>query len=294
MDGVAVTVPSRQNLTSPGSSLTQKYSLTPVTMALVTIMLLVIFGIAIAVFFLAFNHPNMHEITVFNNCSETINIIFGVVSPDQTLQFFRQIQINRGISYQFNATPGVSIIVQGYRNGDTTVVDGINPFTTVELTLAGKQYNGPYQVTDGTEIINSNILINTNASDEYDVSLQGGYNLPVTIKSTNAGCGGPVWNYGINQDLCPTELQSPGTGSNYEVCLAPCTALGGTAYCCTEPNICTATGGCQQSWPDPDYYDVFRDACPECLVTNCETANFICTSQNGLNQYLITFCPVSP
>lgn len=277
--------------------------LTPTTIAIVAILLLILFGVAIAVFFVAFNQPAMHNITVLNNCTQNINIIFGVISGvngTEDIGFLNERQLAPGQAYTYRASPGVSIIVQGYRPGDTVVPHGVNPFTTVELTLAGQGYAGSHQITDGETISLTN-LTNTNVDDWYDVSIQGGYNLPVTIVSTGfnnrdpqdrSSCVGPNWNHAISENVCPDELQAPGTGPDYQVCLAPCTAIGGSGFCCTNPTACTVTGGCQTLWPTPDYYTIFKNSCPNCLVTNCETSNFYCGSQGGLTQYLITFCAV--
>jgi hypothetical protein len=263
------------------------------------VLLLVLFGVALAGFFWFFNGPATHQITVLNNCPQAINVLFGVITSGGTPQFFNPQQLSSGQTASYFVTPGVSIVMQAYHLGDTLVTSGVNPFTTVELTLSGRNFTGNPQATNGSSII-TNVLTNMIASDQYAVSMQGGFNIPITITSTGFNnrdpqnrfsCVGPAWNRGINSNQCPLELQSPGTGSQYEVCLAPCTAIGGPQFCCSEPGICGAQGGCQSQWPDPSLFTVFKDACPNCLVTNCETLNFSCGNSGGLTQYLITVCP---
>lgn len=289
------------------------------------IALLIIFGIMILVFFLVFNPPAMHEISVVNNCTENVNVLFGVVTHNQSIDFFPVVQLSPRQVIHYRATPGTSVIVQGYRDGDTFLVNAINPFTTAELTFAGEGFGGKHQVIYDNEVI-TNVHITANTTDKYGVSVQGGYNIPINISYISpishgicSGCNqgdirlqtvatdgsslprtnftctvGPIWNHTINAtgpNKCPDELQSPGTGSNYEVCLNPCTTIGGTAFCCTEGGSCSSTGGCESLWPTPEYYSVFERACPNCLITNCDNPQFICNSNRSLTSYIITFCP---
>lgn len=278
-------------------------SKTPWIIIGLAVALLIIFGIIVLVFFLVFNPPATHEIAVFNNCSENINVLFGVVTPNQTIEFFPTVKLSPRQTIYYAATPGTSIIMQGYRDGDVVLSNAINPFTTAELTLAGEGFGGKHEVRYGNNII-TNVHITNDPVDRYGVSLQGGYNIPISVDAATSGTNlpsgnftctaGPTWNHTINatgSNKCPDELQSPGTGSNYQVCLNPCTTIGGTGYCCTEGNACSATGGCESLWPRQDYYTVFEMACPNCLITNCDTPQYTCNSTKGLTSYLITFCP---
>ena len=263
-----------------------------------TIALLIIFGIAIWVFFAFFNPPAMHEIIVNNNCSHNINVLFGAVTTNQSIEFFPVIKLSPKQTHLYKATPGTSIIVQGYKDNDMILINNVNPFTTAELTLAGQGFVGKHQVTNGNIII-TDLHITANSTDKYGISLQGGYNIPISISvhhnSNNPSCpSAGSWNHLITAtgpNSCPEELQSPGTGANYQVCLNPCTMIGGTAYCCTQSGACSTTGGCEQLWPELDYYTVFANACPTCLITNCDDPHFTCTSTRDLTSYSINFCP---
>lgn len=279
-------------------------SMTPWAILGITIALIIIFIIITVVFLVFFNPPAMHEIVVTNNCNQNINVLFGSI-PDTSstgVSFFPVKILTPGKSHNYYATPGTTIIVQGYRDDDTFLTEEINPFTTVEMALAGEGFSGKHQVSDGNMII-TNIQTNTFPIDIYEVSVQGGYNVPISIISTgnndkdphdNFSCLGPMWNNTIGStgsNSCPLSLQSPGTGTNYQVCLNPCTAIGGENFCCTVQGACGTSGGCEQLWQPYEYYNIFSNACPNCTITNCDTANYTCKSKNGLTQYMIKFCP---
>jgi len=267
------------------------------------ISLIVILIIATIVFFYLFNTPPMHEIIIENNCAQNINVIFGAQSSNFDIVFLPVISIEPNIRQIYKVTPGVSIYVQGFSNTAIRLPNKLNPFTTAQLILAGQGFNGSTQISDGINILN-NLYFNDNSVDTYGVSVQGGYNYPISIVPTNGtrdpnnvlSCASPSWNYSINStgpNSCPIELQSPTPKSDYQVCMSPCTAFDTSSYCCDGAGACSGRNQCQTSWPDPpNYYKVFSEACPNCLITNCDKQNYSCSStRNGLTQYLITFCP---
>lgn len=282
-------------------------SKTPWIIAAVAVTLILLFGAALLIYFLVFNKPAMHEIIVVNNSGVPINVIFGgtLSSNDGTIKYLPTRQIASGQSFTYKSTPGVTIFVQGYRNGDIVASDSINPFTTVGLLLAGNKFTGNPEITDGSAIVNG-LETNTSAIDEYGVSVQGGYNLPVTIRATNNfqtgnintkfACVGPTWNRAIPGTgtvgiACPPILRYPGGTGGYQVCLAACGATGvpDPVYCCGDTGACGISGGCEASWPNQNYYNVFAGACPNCLITNCDLPNYQCESADGLSQYTINF-----
>lgn len=308
MDAVDPTVIDTTPVSSAKDTVDAEYdamphggSKTPGIIIGLAIALIVIFIIFMLMFFFVFNPPAMHEILVTNNCIEPIHALMGVVTSNSNVEFLPERLLNPGENYVYRATPGTSLLIQGYRNGDALVSSGVNPFTTVELTLAGQNFDGKHQVTDGNAVL-TNIQTNSNPDDRYGVSVQGGYNIPITIfsfafnnrePSNRFSCLGPNWNHtiaGTGGLSCPSELQSPSM-DDYEVCLNPCTAIGTGGFCCTEPGACGISGGCQQSWPVFDYYTVFSSACPNCLITNCDMANYTCSSRDGLTSYAIVMCP---
>lgn len=276
-------------------------SKTPGIMIGMVVILLILFGLALVVFFLAFNHPPTHEITVVNNSLAPMNILFGITNSSNT-EFLPVLTLAAGQNHTYRATPGTEVIVQGFRTGDIIVTSGLNPFTTVSLILASLGFTGKQQITDGTVIITGSSNITSYSLDFYGVSVQGGYNVPISIYASNYfsqdpvnpfSCRGPNWTHTITAtgpNACPTELQSP--SSNYQVCLNPCTEFGTTGFCCTAPNSCSMTSGCQQGWDPFTYYTVFADACPNCQITNCDLLKYSCSSNTGvLSQYTIVFLP---
>jgi len=264
------------------------------------IALIIIFGIVVIVFFILANKPDMHEIAIVNNCSQPINLLvgteagggFGIIGPNI---------INPGSTVYYKATPAVYLVVQGYY--DNTLQPGAAypyPLTKVKLWLADRGYDGPTQITDGTTILNVP-RGSTGTTDVYDVSLQDGYNIQMGIFSSNFNnrnpsdsfsCDGPNWDFTITSNTCPAELTYPST-SDYQACMAPCLALGSNEpqFCCSEEGACNQSGGCQSSWPNIDYYNLFAGSCPTCMITNCDSPEYQCSSSNGLTQYVITFCP---
>lgn len=291
-----------------------------------TVALIIIFGIVLVVFFLLGNKPAMHEIAVLNNCSQAINVLVG---SDQTVgNVALSGRLNPGQVAYYWVTPAVYFTVQGYYDGTNVPSYPGTPFTKVKLWFASQNYTGPTQITNGHTILNvprsngpSSIHVtpnNTNpgAADQYDVSLQDGYNIPMGIVSTNFNnrntsdmfsCVGPMFVSGITGsglgNVCPTPLQYPNVNP-YQACMSACFAssytgntgnigiTGGesSTFCCTSSGICSQTGGCSETWPS-DYFNVFDDSCPNCMVTNCDPPLYYCGSQSGLTQYVITFCP---
>ncbi len=283
----------------------------PIIMIGLSVCLVIIFILFIILYFAVFSVPSTHEILVDNKCSENIIVRFGALSTTGTNDFLPDHLLTPGQTLIYRATPGSILTIQGYHEGDLAPINSVNPLTTVNLTLAGQNFGGmtgKSQITDGSTII-SNLAISPNAMDIYGISLQGGYNIPISIESTannnknpddEFSCSGPIWNHRINAtgpNSCPIPLIYPGFILNpegppiYQSCSTPCTAIGGTAYCCTETNACSIPEGCETAWPIPEYYDVFFDACPDCLITSCDTPNYTCSSTNGLTSYTITFCP---
>lgn len=267
-----------------------KGSKTPWLLIGITIALLIVTLISMLVFFYFNNSPPTHQIVIVNNCNEDITAMLGVINSKDDIDFFSNIRLSPKQEHHYRATPGVSILVQGYKNGDTILLEGLNPFTTVELTLAGKGFTKERYVTDGNNRV-VDVKSNDNEQDYSNISLQGGYNMPITIKSTNnPSCNGPKWNHPIDGNNCPEALRSNDDQGNFQVCLSPCTALDTADYCCTKPGVCDMSNGCQSTWQDINYYNVFSEACPKCLITNCGSNKITCTSQGKLNQYTIALC----
>ena len=277
--------------------------------AALAIVLIIIFGIAMLVFFIIGNKPQMHEIAVVNNCSQPINVLVGTETSPTTLNAFEAKRISPGQVAYYYATPAVYLVVQGYY--DDTLTPGATypyPLTKAMLWFGNEGFNGTTQITDGSDIMDvprSNTDNGDQSVDYYSVSMQDGFNVQMGIVSTNFNnkdpsnmfsCVGPNWYYnigttGVTATICPSELRYPETG--YQACMSPCLAglTGGPQFCCSATGSCGISGGCQNSWSSNDYYTLFHGACPNCMVTNCDVPLYQCGSSGGLTQYTITFCP---
>lgn len=265
-----------------------------------TIMLLIIFAISMILFFVFANRPAMHEIGVINNSSQTINVLVG--SQENTNYTIGPMRLNPGQINYIYATPGASLIIQGYYD-ETILPDSYPyPFTKLKMLLAGEGYDGRVQITDGNSTINLSGISNSNNEDIYDVSIQDGININMEIISTNFNnrnindqysCVGPNFGFGL---ACPQMLQYPTSGTGiYQACMTPCFMAieegitGATAdeMCCVPESICSQTGTCQNSWIES--YNVFYNICPKCMITNCDVPIYHCGSVNGLTQYEVSF-----
>lgn len=295
-------------------------SKTPWIMLGLTIALLIIFGIAMLVFFLIGNKAQMHEIAVVNNCSKPINVLVGTETSPTSLQALTTKRLNPGQVAYYYATPAVYLVVQGYY--DNTLTPGGSypyPLTKALLWFGNNGFNGTTQITDGGTIMNvprndntPNIRVDgvttiTSSEDFYNISMQDGFNIQMGIASTNFNnkdpsnmfsCNGPAWYYnigttGITATVCPNELQYSTTVGGYQACMSPCFSglPGSPQFCCSATGSCGISGGCQNSWPNNNYYQLFAGACPNCMITNCDIPLYQCSSSGGLTQYVITFCP---
>lgn len=274
------------------------------------ILLIILFILAMIIFFFLGNTPEMHNVTVVNNTAIPITIIFGWFNGNSS-DIFTPTTLQPGQSKIYKSTPGVTLRVGGLINEqlngkDIDILVDTSPYTYVELSLAGQNYDGKLEISEGNEILKPPSR-NRNLQDIYGVSMQQGYNLQMTIaatlnddKNTNDpfSCVGPIWTHTIDSNgpnMCPLELQQLGTGGIYEGCYSPCDVYGNTgatgiSYCCSATGACGITGGCENEWPSYDYYTVFHVACPNCLVTNCDQLNYHCSSESGrLTHYTITF-----
>ncbi|KAF8268756.1 Osmotin thaumatin-like protein [Lactarius quietus] len=141
-------------------------------------------------------------------------------------------------------------------------------------------------------------IINSDAADQYDISLINGFNLPMRIKN-DAHCAVSECSVDLGAK-CPTPLQEPFQPPGFPSgCNSACTA--GLAHdpnndpnCCTgkynDPQICVPSG--------VQYYSYFKSNCPDTFVYAFDQSNekagstdplFTCPSGSQAN-YAITFC----
>jgi hypothetical protein len=271
----------------------------PKTLYIISLVLLFIFIIITILYSVFFTPESFHTISIVNNCEYPINILFGgqKTADENELVYLPTYTLASQTTKNYNATPGAIIKVQGYKVGNISFI-GSNAFTTVNLKLANDDVNKNPKIKDGNNTI-ENLYAYTNIENDYDyysVSIQDGFNIPLTIYPTSNVdqandnyCSGPTW---INKLVCPNDLKGP-TGTNYQYCQTPCfaelTGLVGQDFCCSLLGACDIPDKCEESWSI--YYQAFASACPHCLITNCDRDNFYCKSTNNLSNYTLTFCP---
>ncbi|XP_037435606.1 thaumatin-like protein 1 [Triticum dicoccoides] len=113
--------------------------------------------------------------------------------------------------------------------------------------------------------------------DYYDVSLVDGYNVPVVVEPSAAGCPATGCLVDLNE-RCPPELRAA------EGCRSACEAFDRPEYCCSG-----AFGGPDTCRPSA-YSQAFKAACPRAYsyAYDDATSTFTCA---GSAAYSVTFCP---
>ncbi|KAJ7128656.1 thaumatin-like protein [Mycena epipterygia] len=173
----------------------------------------------------------------------------------------------------FSTNSGPNSCVTGGCNGgllcDPHTGTGVPPATVAEWTLSG----------GGT-------------TDNYDVSLVDGFNIPVTV-TNNVGCDVPSCSANLNAN-CPLELALDDASGKVVGCQSSCKAnLDGnqadSANCCSGSHNVPAT--CPNS--GVAFYSYFKDACPNSYAyaydESSGTALWYCDSSLRAD-YTVTFC----
>ncbi|KII91853.1 hypothetical protein PLICRDRAFT_105393 [Plicaturopsis crispa FD-325 SS-3] len=175
----------------------------------------------------------------------------------------------------FGSNPGPNSCLDGGCNGglvcDRNTGTGVPPVTLAEFTLSG----------GGT-------------TDNYDVSLVDGYNLPMSV-TNNAGCPTGSCPVDLGPD-CPAPLKGPFDGSGFPVgCRSACQA-GLSPDPGNSPNCCTGSHNTAATCPPSgvEYYSYFKDRCRDSYVyaydESSGTALWTCDATKGAH-YTVTFCP---
>lgn len=296
-----------------------------------TLILIVVFSIGVLLFYMFGNSQQMHQIDVVNNCSSPIIFLIGDIAPTTsgtTGSIGNAIQqtINAHDTATFYASPGAKLVMRGYYECyAASTLDHPPPcssspnfpFTDVMLHLGGFMPNTSPYITNANGNYKISVPQSTqvdNDNDYYGVSMQIGYNIPVTIRpyapqshiNDPSICGSPTWTGTIDETTCGQRDSYLDENGHYQGCQTPCTYYSNLGierlteeYCCQRPHSCSQTGGCDRTWASLS--NKFRDACPQCMITNCDALPFNCgtasgntTSPNGgLSQYTVTYCPTS-
>ncbi|KAG9083960.1 hypothetical protein FRC07_013780, partial [Ceratobasidium sp. 392] len=152
---------------------------------------------------------------------------------------------------------------------------GVAPTTHAEWTLAPGDGSG---------------------ADYYDVAIVDGFNIPIQVQPSAAGCGVAECVADLNAN-CPDPLRGPlAPDTNATIgCKSACTANldgnpGNSASCCTgefaAPGRCPSSG--------VQFYSFFKDACPFTYAYSQDypsgTALQMCPG-GSYADYTVTFCP---
>ncbi|PWA87050.1 thaumatin [Artemisia annua] len=117
--------------------------------------------------------------------------------------------------------------------------------------------------------------------DSYGLSLDNGFNLPVSIVP-QGDCEMIDCPVDIN-DECPPELAVKGASGTTIGCKSACAAFDKPEYCCygdyDTPDTC----------PPTDYSRFFKNLCPKTYTYAYDNSTISYTCKTGTN-YVITFC----
>jgi len=230
------------------------------------------------------------QITVYNGCPFTIwpAMFTGVAStaPSYTTGWEAAAYTNVVIDVPDNWTAGR---IWGRRDCDFSTVQG--PTSCLDGGCNGGLVCNPTTGTGVPPATLAEFTLST-GTDNYDVSLVDGYNLPVRIDNTN-GCGVPSCPVDLGPD-CPAPLQGPYDSTGFPVgCKSACDAnLSGNPA--DSPNCCSGQYDTPATCPSSGvaYYSYFKDNCPTAYAYAYDDATslFQCS---GLPNYTVTFCPPS-
>ncbi|KAJ6546208.1 thaumatin-like protein [Mycena vulgaris] len=173
----------------------------------------------------------------------------------------------------FSGVAGANSCATGGCNGgllcDAHSGTGVPPATVAEFTLSG----------GGT-------------TDNYDVSLVDGFNVPVTVTNT-VGCDVPSCTVDLNAN-CPSELAYDDASGAIAGCLSSCKAnLDGNPT--NSANCCSGSFDVPATCPNSGvaFYSYFKDGCPNSYAypydESSGTALWYCAS-NLSADFTINFC----
>ncbi|PIN04308.1 hypothetical protein CDL12_23155 [Handroanthus impetiginosus] len=115
--------------------------------------------------------------------------------------------------------------------------------------------------------------VNYSNVDYFDISLVGGFNVPMEFSPDSGGCLRGIRCTADINGQCPSQLRAPGGCNN------PCTVFKTDQYCCNF-------GNCKPT----DYSRFFKQRCPDAYSYPRDDQNSTFTCPGGTN-YKVVFCP---
>eukprot|EP00253_Pinus_taeda_P007876 PITA_07876 len=112
--------------------------------------------------------------------------------------------------------------------------------------------------------------------DYYDISLVGGFNLPISFIPSNSKCQAIACSSNITAN-CPSELRVT------DACMSACTIFSKSQYCCTgdyEGNNCRPT----------NYSRFFKTQCPQAYSYPSDDSSSSMFSCPAGTNYTVIFC----
>jgi len=276
MDDIdSVTLSASEIVQSENDDKPHHGSKTPYIIFGLAIALIIIFAIAVALFFLLGNTPQLYTVSLVNTTGANLTINVNDFTP---------LTLGTNQTQIVYASPGSTLNIYGYNQ------EG-GPYTRLYMWLSNQTYGGtPYVIINDVRR-NAPVSNNTTTTDNYSISIVDGYNLAINVTTPTPGATltSPTWS---STGVCPSDLLYPGT-TGYYACQTPCYAgQEPIDYCCTNEGACGPTGTCTNPWID--IYTDFRNVCSGCNISNCDHTIFEgSNTQSGVyNNYVITFAPI--
>lgn len=209
--------------------------------------------------------------TIVNHCQETV---WPGITPSENVTLTGSI-LKPGQSTVFTAQPGWHGRIWGRTNcsfdptGNGTCQTG-NCGSSLKCSGPGQQAT----IAEFT----------LGQPDFYDVSLVGGFNLPMIVKPlqgkgncSTVGCEGDL------RDNCPSQLTVKSDDGKTIACQSPCDFFNTDEYCCRgmfgSPMSCKAT----------NYSTTFKRVCPAAYSYAYDDPTSIITC-DSVSDYVVTFC----
>ncbi|KAI0654103.1 Osmotin thaumatin-like protein [Cubamyces menziesii] len=230
-------------------------------------------------------HASARTMTVYNNCPFTIwPAIFttpGRLRPSQVTGWTQ----TSFESVSFSVPDSWGGRIWGRRDCDFDVPNP-GPNSCLDGGCVGGLECDP---KTGTGVPPATLAeFNLGATDNYDVSIVDGYNLPMKIIN-DAGCPAPSCPVDLGPN-CPMPLKGPYEPSGFPVgCRSACSANldkdpTNSPNCCTgyysSPSTCPSSG--------VQYYSYFKANCPTAIAYAFDNAEVTCNQ--GSTNYNISFC----
>ncbi|XP_062176997.1 thaumatin-like protein 1b [Alnus glutinosa] len=225
------------------------------------------------------------KITVKNNCAYTIWPADLTSAPQSHLS---------NIGFELASKASTSLDVLAPWNGQFWArtgcyIDGSRKFTctTVDCGFGQVACNGNGNGNGGAPLVSlaEFNLAASGGQDYYDISLEDGFNLPLSItpQGRSASCTAPSCAAYVN-GACPTKLRVIGSDGSVIGCNGACIASNQSQYCCTSDYSTSTT------CPPTKYSMFFKGECPQAYSYAYDdlTSLFSCS---GVSKYTITFCP---